>query len=101
MRRIFLCSALALSACASTGAATGSKGVMFDMSPQEVLAGIRSTDTIVSTNDNEIVSEGPWDTLPDIRRKTFTFSNGKLQCVSYVHIRGDNRLANINPALCK
>ena len=101
MRRIFLCSALALSACASMGATTGSKGITFDMTPQEVLGRIKATDTIVSVSDNEIVSQGPWDTLPDIRRKTFTFSNGKLQCIRYEHISGDPTLSNITPTLCK
>jgi hypothetical protein len=71
------------------------------MSPQEVLARIKATDTIVSVNDNEIVSEGPWDTLPDIRRKTFTFSDGKLQCIRYEHLRGDSTLSNITPTFCK
>ena len=83
------------------GDITGSKGVKFDMSPQQVLGRIKATDTIVDVSDNIIVSVGPWDTMPDIRRKTFRFSDGKLQCVRYEHVSGDSTLSNITPIYCK
>ena len=101
MRYILFLSIFALSACASMMTTTGSNGIRFDMSRQAVLSRIQATDTIVSVNDNTIVSEGPWDTLPDIRRKTFTFSEGKLQCIRYEYLRGDNRFANVTPTNCK
>jgi len=101
MRYALFLSIFALCACASLMTTTGSKGIRFGMSPEAVLSRIRATDTIVSVGDSEIVSEGPWESLPDIRRKTFTFSDGKLQCIRYKHVGGDTRFANVNVTNCK
>lgn len=68
--RVLMCVLVSLAGCASVGATSGSRGVRFDMSPQEVLARIKPTDTIIAVSGAEIISQGPWDTLPDIRRKT-------------------------------
>jgi len=101
MHDVVFMSIFALSDCASLMTTTGSKGIRFGMSSETVLSRIRATDTIVSVGDNEIVSEGPWEGLPDIRRKTFTFSDGKLQCIRYEHVGGDTRFANVKVTNCK
>ena len=101
MRYLALLSLLVLAACTSMVATTGSKDIRFGMSPQTVLSRIEATDDIVSVDGNTIVSEGPWDMLPDIRRKTFTFSDGQLQCVRYEYLSGDSRFANITPTNCR
>ena len=99
--RVLMCVLVSLAGCASVGATSGSRGVRFDMSPQEVLARIKPTDIIIEVSDAEIISQGPWDTLPDIRRKTFTFNAGKLQCVRYDYVSGEKTLSNITPIFCK
>ena len=80
---------------------TGMKGITFDMSQQAVLERLKATDTIIETKADQIVSEGPWDSDPSTRRKTFTFQENNLQCIRYVYVKGSSALPSITPTFCK
>jgi hypothetical protein len=80
---------------------TGMKGIAFGMSQQAVLERLKSKDTIIETSADRIVSEGPWDVDPSIRRKTFSFQENQLQCIRYEYIKGNNALPSITPTFCK
>jgi hypothetical protein len=71
------------------------------MSTQRVLERIKIVDRIIEENDNQIVSEGVWETDSSIRKKTFTFVNDRLKCVKYEYVSGNARLAKITPTFCE
>jgi len=99
---------LLLAACSSAPTSNGSgpeqtgmKGISFGMSQQAVLDKLRSKDTIIEASASRVVSEGPWDVDPSIRRKTFSFQENQLQCIRYEYVKGSSALPSITPTFCK
>ena len=87
--------AVALAACASITSTTDTKGVRFGMSYQSVLDRIRSTETVLESNEARIVSEGPMSSISGTYRKTYEFAGGRLSCVQYeVNRRGVGTVRN-------
>jgi hypothetical protein len=97
---INLVAILLLAGCASGLATTGVDGILFGMSPKSVLEHIPKTEGIVESTDKTIVSEGPSD-KGDMRRKTFTFVSGRLECVRHQFINPDGKLRNTQINFCE
>ena len=77
------------------------EGISFDMSQQSVLEKLKRTDKVIEVTADRVISEGPWDINPSIRRKTFSFQENKLQCIRYQYIKGNDVTPNITFTFCK
>ena len=77
-----VCALLAslLLACAAT---TGTSGIRYGMSPDQVEEKLRAENKITEVTSDQVVAEGIWETTRDRRRKVFKFRGGKLYRVEY------------------
>ena len=101
MKRIALLTLIALAGCATMASDTGTPGVKYGMSTQQVIGKIKSTEKLVETSDDKIVAIARWDVDQTIRRKVYVFSDGRLECIRYEYISGDSTTSNVNPIFCK
>jgi len=62
---------------------TGQAGIDYGMSKQQVIERLASTDKIISSDGDTVVSEGPFAPAKARARKEFHFHDGKLVDVTY------------------
>ena len=83
MKNVLICVVSGLVVgCASFIETTGTSGVSFGMSKQEVLQRIQKTDKIISVSDDTIVAEGLFLGKKRLR-KIFTFRDDRLVETAY------------------
>ena len=66
--------------CLST---TGTSGIRYGMSPDQVEEKLRADNEITGATPDQVVAVGVWKTTNDRRRKVFKFRDGKLYRVEY------------------
>ena len=69
--------------CKSPNATIGEANLRYGMSKQELIDQVSLTETVVSTENGTVISEGIFAPTKQRARKIFTFINGKLAVVKY------------------
>lgn len=83
--------ALACATLADAGpleTATGTPGIDYGMSKDEVLARLEGRHEIREVGECHILAIGMWDLLEQPSRKTFEFEDGVLSSISYSPLPG-------------